>query len=200
MTIACAHAQNANNLIKIGNDAYKKGDYKNAVTQYQKALQQDAKNNIAKFNLGNALQKQNQFAESEKEYDEIAKNSTDENLQANSYYNKGVSLVQQKKLPEAITAFKQSLKLSPTDDSARENLQKALNDLKQQQQNQSQNNQQKKQQKQNQQKQKQQPQDKNPLSKQRAEQLLSNLRQQEKELQKKLQQQKTTTGQPEKDW
>jgi tetratricopeptide (TPR) repeat protein len=193
-------AQKANIFIGSGNDAYKKADFKTAADQYQKALQQDAKSDIAKFNLGNALQKQDEQAEAEKQYDEVASATHDKSLQASAYYNKGVTLAQQKNLPAAIDAFKQSLRLSPGDDSARENLQKALNDLKQQQQNQSQNNQKKhqspKQQKQNQ----QQQQNKNSLTKQRAEQLLSSLREQEKQLQKKLQQQKTTNGQPEKDW
>jgi flagellar biosynthesis GTPase FlhF len=72
------------------------------------------------------------------------------------------------------------IKQDPNDDAARENLQKALNELKkQQQQNQPRNQQQKQQQKPKQQK---QP----PLNKEMMQQKFNELRNQEKQLQQKL--------------
>ena len=41
-------------------------------------------------------------------------------------YNKGVALQNNNKLPECIHAYKQALKLDPTDEDARQNLQRAL--------------------------------------------------------------------------
>jgi len=185
------HAQDVNRTIKTGNDAYKKGDYKNAALLYKKALGKDSKNTIAKFNLGNASDKQNDLASAEKYYDEVTV-STDASLKSKSFYNKGVAEAQQQKLMEAIESFKQSLRLTPDDNDARENLQKAINDLK-------------KQQKQNQpqtekSKQKQQPQQKNKMpNPEMMEQKFNELRDKEKQLQKMLQQ-KPNVGQPEKDW
>jgi tetratricopeptide (TPR) repeat protein len=186
------YAQDVNKTIKAGNDAYKKGDYKDAASLYKTALTKDSKNVFAKFNLGNALDKQNDPIDAEKYYDEIASSSTDASLKAKSFYNKGVAEAQQQKLPEAIESFKQALLLTPEDDDARENLQKAINDLKKQQQQQ--------QPQQNKNKQKQQPQQKNKMpNPQMMEQKFNELRDKEKQLQKMLQQ-KTNQSQPDKDW
>lgn len=183
-------SQNNNNIIKKGNDAYKKGDYKTAQENYLQALSTDPKNYTARFNLGNAQQKQNNAMASEKQYDEIIATGKDSSLISNAYYNKGLSLIAQRKLVEAIDAFKKSLLLSPLDNDTRENLQKAMNELKQQQQ-----------------KQNPQPQNQNKtpkpsdskLNKQKAEQYLQQLRDEEKRLQKELQK-KSNSNQPDQDW
>ena len=183
-------AQTANNAVKKGNDAYKKGDYKTAQENYLQALTADPKNNAARFNLGNAQQKQNNADAAEKQYDEIITNAVDSSLMSSAYYNKGLSLIAQKKLIDAIDAFKKSLLLSPGDNDTRENLQKAMNELRLLQQ------------KQNPQPQKQNKQPKqndSKLNQQKAEQYLQQLRDQEKKLQKALQK-KSTNNQPEEDW
>ena len=186
------HAQDVNRIIKQGNDAYKKGDYKNAASLYKTSLSKDSKNINAKFNLGNALDKQNDAVDAEKFYDEVASASTDASLKAKSFYNKGVAEAQQQKLTEAIESFKQALMLMPEDDEARENLQKAINDLKKQQQQQ--------QPQPNKSKQKQQPQQKNKMpNPQMMEQKFNELRDKEKQLQKMLQQ-RPNQSQPDKDW
>jgi len=50
-----AFAQKTNLIVKSGNEAYKKGDYKSAEKLYKEALTEDKNNLAAKFNLGNAL-------------------------------------------------------------------------------------------------------------------------------------------------
>jgi tetratricopeptide (TPR) repeat protein len=184
-------AQVVNRTIKAGNDAYKKGDYKNAVSLYKTALEKDSKSIPAKFNLANALDKLSDPASAEKYYDDIT-SSTDPSLKAKAFYNKGVAEAQQQNLPEAIESFKRALLLTPEDNDTRENLQKAINDLKKQQQQ----NQPKAQKN----KQKQQPQQKNKMpNPEMMEQKFNELRDKEKQLQKMLQQ-KSTQGQPDKDW
>jgi Ca-activated chloride channel homolog len=186
-------AQDVNKIISDGNDAYKKGAYKNASELYKKALRKDDKNNTARFNLGNALEKQSDAANAEKYYNEVATSADESSLKAEAFYNKGVVQVLQQKLSDAIESFKESLKLMPEDNDTRENLQKAINDLKKQQQSLSQQNQ-KKQQKPQQEKQK------NKLTSQEmTEQKFNELRDKEKQLQKMLQR-KPNASQPEKDW
>jgi tetratricopeptide (TPR) repeat protein len=186
-------AQEVNKIISEGNNAYKKGAYKNASELYKKALRKDNKNNTAKFNLGNALEKQNDGTNAEKYYNEVATAANEASLKAEAFYNKGVTQVLQQKLAEAIESFKESLKLTPEDNDARENLQKAINDLRKQQQSLSQQNP-KKQQKPPQEKQK------NKLTSQEMiEQKFNELRDKEKQLQKMLQR-KPNASQPEKDW
>lgn len=187
-------AQNVNAEIAKGNDAYKKGDLNTAIESYKNALRKDSENSTARFNLANALEKQNQIVQSRKTYDDlIAKADDNDQLKSESNYNKALTYVKQQDLQNAITYFKSALVENPSDDDARENLQKAMNDLKkQQQQNQPKN---KKQPPQNNPKQKKQQQ----MSQQMMEQKLNELRNEENQLQKKLQA-KTSTSQPDKDW
>jgi len=190
---AIANTQPVNNSIQKGNDAYRNNDYKAAVENYKDALQKDSTNNIARFNLANALQKQNETGEAKKNYDEVIEESDVNSLRSGSNYNKGIAYLKEKDLLNAAASFKECLKQDPNDDSARENLQKALNELKkQQQQNQPQQKKQQPQQKQKQQK-------NQPLNKDMMQQKFNELRNQEKQLQQKLQS-KTTANQPEKDW
>ncbi|MFT4155220.1 tetratricopeptide repeat protein [Parafilimonas sp.] len=186
-------AQPANNGINKGNEAYRKGDYKTAVEAYKNALRKSPANNTARFNLANALQKQNELGEAGKNYDDVIKDASLNSLKSDANYNKALAYVKAKDLLKAIAAFKESLKENPDDDDARENLQKALNELKQQQQQSRPKNQQQ----QNQQQQQQQKQ--KPLNKDMMQQKFNELRNQEKQLQQKLQD-KNNTMQPEKDW
>ena len=188
-----ANAQPANNYIQKGNDAYRKSDFSTAIENYKNALRKDPGNNTARFNLANALQKQNETKEAQKNYNEVIEKTGVNSLKAESNYNKALAYIKEKDLLQAISSFKESLKENPSDDDARENLQKALNDLKQQQQqNQPQN---KNQQQQQNPKQQKQP----PLNKEMMQQKFNELRNQEKQLQQKLQN-KSNTAQPEKDW
>ncbi|WP_447640018.1 MULTISPECIES: tetratricopeptide repeat protein [Chitinophagaceae] len=189
-------AQKENKQIAAGNLAYQKGDFKKAALSYQQALKINPSNQTAKYNLANALEKQKDAAQAEKLYEDLATNGR-KNIQSDAYYNNGVSQVHNKDLKGAISSFKNSLRRNPNDQMARENLQKALNDLKQQQQKQ--NQQQNKQD--NKQNQPQQPKEspKEQQNKKDMDNLLKQLSEQEKDLQKKLQQQQPRK-QPEKDW
>ncbi|MEP6466246.1 MAG: tetratricopeptide repeat protein, partial [Parafilimonas sp.] len=46
-------AQQVNNFIQKGNDAYRKGDFDVAVENYKNALRKAPDNNTARFNLAN---------------------------------------------------------------------------------------------------------------------------------------------------
>jgi Ca-activated chloride channel homolog len=181
--------QRDNAEIFKGNEAYKKQDYNKAQQAYQKVLEQNPKNAFASFNLGNALFRDNKAEEAEKEFDATIEYTDNKKLQADAHYNKGVTLTKQKKTAESVVAYKDALKLNPDDSLARENLQRALNELRSQQENN------KKDQKQKEEKQQ------NKLNKKQVMQLLNALQEQEKMLQQKLQKSKVPApGQPEKDW
>ena len=111
---------------------------------------------------------------------------------AGAYNNLGNMYRELGNVDEAHKSFKEALKLTPEDNDARENMQKAINDLKKQQQSLSQN--QRKQQKPQPEKQK------NKLTSQEMmEQKFNELSDKEKQLQKMLQK-KPNASQPEKDW
>lgn len=207
-----SQAQNEKVLIKKGNEAYEKKEYDNAIKQYQQATVKNPANSTAQYNLGNALYKTNKTDEAVQAYDEAASKASSKSDKSKSFYNKGVVLQNNKKLPECIEAYKNALKLNPQDEDARQNLQKALQQQKQQQQ---QDNKDKKEEKKpkddKKQKEKEKPKDEekneqpkpqpSKLTKQDAEEKLKALLQQEKNLQDKLRKVNTaTSAKPEKDW
>lgn len=196
------YAQSGDAAVKKGNDSYKKGDYAAAEQQYRKALIKEPGNVAARFNLGNAMEKQKKQEDAAAMFNDIASSKgVDSAMKARAYYNKGLALAKDHKLPLAVEAFKQSLRIAPTDEQARENLQKAMNEIKQQQQKQQQN-QQPNQQNQEQNKPKKEPQPENNssgLSKNQAEKMLDQLRDNEKQIQKQIHKGRSTPNHK-KDW
>ncbi|MBC7886491.1 MAG: VWA domain-containing protein [Ferruginibacter sp.] len=207
-------AQNDNKLVKKGNEAYKKKQYEVAREDYKKAAEKNPANQKAQYNLGNALYKTAKPEEAVAAYDAAIQNSRLAIEKSGAFYNKGVVLQNEKKLPECIDAYKNSLRLNPADEDARLNLQKALQQQQKQQQQQKEkdNKEQKKPkdepQKKDQPKQ-QEDNNKNDLpqpqpskmTKKEAEEKLKALLQQEKKLQDKLRRVNAASPEkPEKDW
>ncbi len=188
-----AKSQPVNNFIKEGNEFYRLQQFVAAATSYNNAIANDPQNTTAKFNLANTLVKQGKETEAMKIYAEIAADSKGAELKSKAYYNKGAVLSKQKKLEESIEAYKDALRNNPNDKEARENLQKALLELKKKNPPQNKDEQKKKQQQNKQQKPK--------ISQKEAEQRLKLLEQKEKEVQQRLQKQKATgSGSLPKDW
>jgi Ca-activated chloride channel homolog len=219
-----------NRLIQEGNKLYEEQRYKDAASNYQKALAKDPSNYSGLFNLSNSLYQQKQYDSSRKFLASSEKNMKDKNAKSAMNYNIGNSYMAQQKYEDAVKSYKQTLRNNPNDVDAKYNLSYAEQMLKKQQQqnkDQKQNQDQKKQQqKQDQQKQDQKKNEKNDqkqpkpsdnqdkkdeqqqpqggqagnLSQQQADQLLNALQQQEKKLQDKLKKEKGANTRLEKDW
>jgi len=179
--------------------------------QYEEAVKKAPGNPSANYNLGNAQLRKNNFGDAAQSYGASVEHSADKAMQEKGLYNKGVALVKQQKLQESIDAWKNALKLDATDEDARENLQKALMQLKQQQQSQQEkekkDQKEKKEQKDKKEENKDQEQPQQPkpqpsrLTKQQVEQYLKTLQQKEKDIQDKMNQNKAKApNQPDKDW
>lgn len=192
-------AQAGNREIRKGNKLYREGRYDQAQPEYEKAASENPANPIPYYNLGNLQFRRNDYAAAEKQYTESLNNSRDAAMQQKAWYNKGVALSKDKKLLESIAAYKMALRLNNADTDARVNLQKALEELRKQQQAQQpqqQNQPQKQQQKQEKPKQQQ-----NNLDRKKIEQYLKSLQQKEQEVQQKMQQNRTrSVSRPDKDW
>ncbi|MBS1563692.1 MAG: tetratricopeptide repeat protein [Bacteroidetes bacterium] len=206
MAGAGAMAQKSNADIRKGNQLYKQKNYAASKDAYNKALAENPNDPTANYNLGNTAFRSEKHDEAVQLYDNTISNSKDKPVREKAFYNKGVALSKEKKLQESIDAWKESLKLDPNDNDARENLQKALLELKKQQQQQQQQNKDKKedkkkdQQKQNKEQEQQQQQQQSKLDKQKVEQYLKSLEQAEKEIQKKMQKGTASPNKPDKDW
>ena len=178
-------AQDAKDLVADGNIFYRDSQYFKAELQYRKALETEPSNREAKFNLANALLKQSKNDEAERLLNELNFDQSP-TFRSEVNYNNGVRLTGEKKLEESIDAYKEALRLNPNDQEARENLQKALLELK------------KKSPKQ-QQKQKQQEKPKPKMSQQDVDKQMKKLEEKEKKVNQKLQKNNSQVSQP-KDW
>jgi tetratricopeptide (TPR) repeat protein len=201
-------AQNEKEVLKKGNEEYKKADYSAAAATYGEVVKKNDANSTAQYNLGNALYKSDKKEEALTAYEKAQSQMTNYGERSNALYNKGVVLQNDKKLEDCIVAYKNALKLDPNNVDARHNLQLALK--KQQQEKQKQDQDKKDKDDKNKDKNKK-PDDKDNnkqpkpkpsnISQKDAAQKLDALMQKEKDLQDKLHKVNAASpDKPEKDW
>jgi len=209
-----AGAQSVRSLVNRGNDLYRDGKYTDAEVNYRKALEKDQALLPGKFNLGNALHKEGKLDDAIKQYEATLQSGTPAATRAKAHYNIGNSYLKQQKYQEAIHSYVESLKLSPDDFDAKYNLSYALRMLRQQQQqnkqDQKQNDRQQQQQKQQQQQQQeqqkkqqdqqQQQRQEKRISKADAQRILDVLKNNERDVQKKLRARPAARPRTDKDW
>ena len=212
-----AQTKNDRYYVRHGNRLYRDSLYAKAQVDYQKAIERDASNPTAHFNLGNAFLVQGQPQEAMKNYESAIRLEKDKKRQAQAYHNAGVIFQSQKQFGEAIECYKNALRRNPADDETRYNLalcqhqlqnqqqdqnnqddQQGKDDQKQEQQQQEQQQQQQQQQQQDLQQQQEQP----KMSRENAEQLLQAAQQEEKQTQEKVSkaQQRPQRRQLQKQW
>ena len=213
-------AQEEYSNIRKGNRQYADSSFVEAETNYRKAIDKNNKSVESHYNLGNALFRQNKYAEAIEEFQAAAAYSDKENKlqRGRIYHNLGNACLFGQQIDKAIDAYKEALRNNPDDDETRYNLIKAMQIQKEQQEQQQQNqNQQQDQQNQNQDQQQQdqqqdqqeaqeQPteeQNEGQMTKEQAEQLLKALEQDEKDTQEKAKEAQLLQPQSrriEKDW
>ena len=197
-------AQKEAKSVRSGNRLYRDSSYVEAEVNYRRALDENNKSFEGHFNLGDALFKQEKYAEAIEEY-KTADALTEDNKskKAAVYHNIGNSLFAQQQYDEAVAAYKNALRNNPKDDETRYNLAYAQQMLQQQQQQQQQQNQQQeqKQEQEQEQQEQQEQQQEQQMSKENAERLLEALEEDEKEAQEKAQKaQRKRSRSAEKDW
>ena len=191
-----AWSQEQSKTIQGGNVFFNQQLYEKAAAEYNKVLSADPGNITAKYNLAATLYKVDQKEEAAALYVTVATDAKESVLRSNAWYNKGVILTRQKRLEESIETYKNALRQNPDNKEARENLQKALLELKKKNPPEKKEEQQKKKKKESPQK---QPQSK--MSQKEAAQRLKLLEQKEKEVQQRLQKEKAKAGAGQtKDW
>lgn len=207
--------------IRSGNNVYKKEKFNEAEIAYLKALEVNPKSTVANYNLGNTLFKQEKAQQALEKYQLSLSQEKDPKKKASIHHNAGNAFMKLNDYTNAVVNYRESLRLSPTDDETRYNLavaQAMLRQQQQQQQNQDnqdnqdknkedqqeQQQQQQQDERNNRQQEQQQPQDdEEHISKEKAQQLLDALMQDEKDTQdkvRKLQLQQSRNRNSEKDW
>jgi Ca-activated chloride channel homolog len=230
LSIVCvgmAASQSMRSLMRDGNGQYKDQKFSDAEVSYRKALEKDQDFAPGHYNLGNSLYRQDKTDEAIRSFESATMKAESKDTKAEAYYNMGNAFMKGQKYQEAAKSYIESLKLNPNDQDTKYNLSYALEKLKQQQQQQQQQKQNKDdkkdqkqnqdkqkqdqqkqdqqkqdQQKQDQQKQQQQPQQaqEKKMAKAEAERILDVLKNNEKDVQKKLRVRQGVRVKTEKDW
>lgn len=176
-------AQKGSGDISRGNEYYRTGQYDLAEKHYRAALKKDPANTQAAYNLANALHGQKRYKEAVGVLATVKVPQDNAALQAAVHYNTGVNHTRERDLEASIEAYKQALRLAPDDKQSRENLQKALMELKKEQQ------------------QRQQQQNRSSMSKSEAQRRLEQLQQKERDIQERMNRNRSKEGQGmAKDW
>ncbi|MFZ9029308.1 MAG: tetratricopeptide repeat protein [Crocinitomicaceae bacterium] len=148
------HSQLWRDSLDAARKAYKDEKYLDAL-KYYKSAQNNAPENIDfSDEIGQTAYKARQFDVAEKIYRQNAGNKLSKQEKANNWHNAGNALMKKQNYADAVEAYKQSLRMNPTDEETRYNLSEAIRKMKQaekkQQQKQDQNKQNSDQQQQNQ--------------------------------------------------
>ena len=131
------HAQDSDRRdVRSGNRKFDKGEFREAVVDYQKALLRDSTSFAASYNLANALYRMENYQEASSVLDTIAGQAPASEHASDYYFNKGNTAVALKNYSAAVDAYREALLRNPGDMEAKENYVYARKKLEDQQNNQ----------------------------------------------------------------
>ena len=193
--ISTSSAQDVNKILSDADKQYQKSEYLNASKLYEEVLKTSPADLTAQYNLGVARFRLNETEGATEAFKKALGLSKDKSMSAKIFYNLGVAFLKSANYPEAITAFRNALKLNSADRDCRENLQFAINQnkkqLNQKQQNSGMSQKELKEQQKSEQK----------LSKQAAEKILQSAQQEESRVRDSLRSKKSNRqNRATKDW
>lgn len=184
--ISTSSAQNVNKILNDADKQYQRSEYSNASKLYEEALKKSSKDLTAQYNLGVARFRLNETEGATEAFKKALGLSKDKSMSAKIFYNSGVAFLKSANYPEAITAFRNALKLNSEDRDCRENLQFAINQYKKQLNQKQQNS------GMSQKELKEQQKSEQKLSKQAAEKILQSAQQEESRIRESLRSKKSS--------
>jgi len=134
MGIISAYGQNERKVIRDGVRAYENEEFGEAEVQFRKAENINQESYEAEFNTGAALYGQEKYEETVKQYQSLLDQTDDAGKTARIWHNIGNSLLEAQQYAPSIEAYKNSLRLNPSDEDTRYNLAYAKQKLNEQQQ------------------------------------------------------------------
>lgn len=112
----------------VGNEAYEQEDYRAAQSAYQEAIEKSPELPEPHYNSGNVYYQQGQNEEAQERYDRARLDAGDD-LYRDILFNQGNVQLRADEVEEAIASYKEVLRLDPTDQDAKHNLEVALSRL-----------------------------------------------------------------------
>ena len=109
--------------IRQGNRAFNQQRYLDATISYEQALNENATQPEALFNLGNAFYRQGDWERAVEQYRNFLSVVNDDPLAMSAaWHNMGNALMRDYRINDAMEAYKNALRLNPMDDETRYNL------------------------------------------------------------------------------
>ena len=130
-------AQAGRHRVAEGNRLYDEGRFDEAHQMYLEALRENPGSPLIRFNSGNALYHSQDFQRAMGAYQQAIEFG-DPGLASAAWYNLGNSLYRGQQLEPSLEAYKQALRLDPDDADAKHNLERALDQMRQEEQEQDQ--------------------------------------------------------------
>ncbi len=116
------YANDTRNMVREGNRLFEEERYAEAEAKYREALELDAENADALFNLGNALYRQGLLEEAQRIFESLSRDFEDGKRLSDALHNLGNSFLGQQRIPESMEAYKDALRISPDQEDTRYNL------------------------------------------------------------------------------
>ena len=114
-----------------GNRLYEEGRFDEAHESYLEALRDAPDSPLARFNDGNALYQTEEYQRALEAYRQAIE-ADEPSLASPAWYNLGNALYRQGQFQESLDAFKQALRIDPEEGDYKHNLERALEQLEEQ--------------------------------------------------------------------
>jgi tetratricopeptide (TPR) repeat protein len=114
-------AQEKDANLPKGNQEFEDKKYTEAEADYRISQSKTPKSELASYNLGNAIYRQNQSSEAKNSYLKAIENSKTRAQKHQAFHNLGNVFMKEKNYSQAVEAYKNALRNNPSDEESRYN-------------------------------------------------------------------------------
>jgi len=119
--LAKAQEKEKDKNLPQGNEAFAEKKYADAEAEYRISESKNPKKSIASYNLGNAIYRENQPSEAKYHYAKALKNAKTRTEKHRAFHNIGNTFMKAKDYSAAVEAYKNALRNNPADEQTRYN-------------------------------------------------------------------------------
>lgn len=119
--LAKAQEKEKDKNLPKGNESYTEKKYADAEAEYRISESKNPKKSISSYNLGNAIYRENQASEAKYHYTKALKNAKTRTEKHRAFHNIGNTFMKAKDYSAAVEAYKNALRNNPADEQTRYN-------------------------------------------------------------------------------